>query len=111
MKVDDLERSFRLVFKQSGITDQRTFTAISKLRDQLELDLITNFDSAIDAQIDIKLWKVCHYKIIEEYRKQLKQVSGRIKAEKNSDNGELYMKLAAGFRFYKFDKKVSHRVF
>ena len=74
MKVEDLERSFRQIFKQTGIADQRTFVASTKLRDHLELDLLTNFDFAISNQIDIKLWKVCHYKVIEEYRKQLKLV-------------------------------------
>ena len=74
MQADDLERSFRQVFKQTGISDHRTLQASCMLRDQLETDLLTNFDVEHENKTDIKLWKVCHYKIIEEYRKQLKQV-------------------------------------
>lgn len=89
MKSRDLEKQYRQTLKQYGITDHKTTIIVNKLRESLLQDLLNDFNEAFDNNTEHMIWKISTYKIIEEYRKKLKQ-------ERNSQ-------LSSSFRLFLID--------
>ncbi|KAJ3258388.1 hypothetical protein HK103_003676 [Boothiomyces macroporosus] len=89
MKSRDLEKQYRQTLKQYGITDHKTTIIVNKFRESLLQDLLDDFNEAFDNNTEHLIWKISTYKIIEEYRKKLKQ-------ERNSQ-------LSSSFRLFLID--------
>jgi hypothetical protein len=84
----DAEMTFRQLFKQFGVAEEKVLAAAKRLRDQWESELLqvlcestsnrsgsqnVNLGNSC-SRIEGNLWKTAHYKIIEEYRNQIKSV-------------------------------------
>ncbi|KAJ3322719.1 hypothetical protein HDV06_002770 [Boothiomyces sp. JEL0866] len=89
MRSRDLEKQYRQTLKQFGISDHKTIIIVNKFRESLLQDLLNDFNEAYENNTEHSIWKISAYKIIEEYRKKLKQ-------EKNSQ-------LSSSFRLFLVD--------
>jgi hypothetical protein len=52
----------------------RKYGILIRYRDSLCFELLSDFTRAQSNQVEYHLWKSVHYRLIEEYRKLLKQV-------------------------------------
>ncbi|KAJ3273788.1 hypothetical protein HDV01_003915 [Terramyces sp. JEL0728] len=89
MRSRELEKQYRQTLKQYGITDNKTTIIVNKFRDSLLQDLLSEPNKAFENNTEHLIWKISTYKIIEEYRKKLKQ--------------EKTQQLSTGFRLFLID--------
>lgn len=92
----NLEKQFRLALRQHDIFDHKVQALCFKLRDALEYTLLTDFEAALVQNTEANLWKLTHYKTIEEYRKRLKLLGSKKKSEDRNE----YRILSSHFRSF-----------
>ncbi|KAJ3164124.1 hypothetical protein HDU88_005622 [Geranomyces variabilis] len=104
--IAELEKKLRYLLKRpasDGVFSEDLLQARVELRDALELQILQTSDGTAAAagkgeDLEGNLWKLAHYKIIEEFRKAEKGVYSRAKrAGQPADRNELRL-LTANFR-------------
>ncbi|KAJ3279734.1 hypothetical protein HK104_001190 [Borealophlyctis nickersoniae] len=71
----DLEKDLRQALKVKSPFEKDVANLRIKLRDAYEQIVFLDFDLALSKDVESNLWKIAHYKIIEEFRKRLKAAS------------------------------------
>ncbi|KAJ3174664.1 hypothetical protein HDU87_007036 [Geranomyces variabilis] len=106
ISIAELEKKLRYLLKRpasDGVFSEDVLQARVELRDALAVQILQNSDAVAAASgkeedLEGNLWKVAHYKIIEEFRKAEKGVYSRAKrAGQAADRNELRL-LTAHFR-------------
>lgn len=68
----DVENRFKNLLKQKGIFEPGVQSARMVLRDRYQELLLLDYEAAIEWSAEGNLWKLVHYRFIEDFRKQLK---------------------------------------
>jgi hypothetical protein len=106
MSLNEVEKLFRHSLR-NGIKDPKLKHLHLKLRQHFELELLTSYDQSLFKNTETNLWKLVHYKIIEEYRKKLKTLV-HVKDEYSKVVGEFRAFLTEALGFYlRFITKIN----
>ncbi|TPX66358.1 hypothetical protein SpCBS45565_g04507 [Spizellomyces sp. 'palustris'] len=107
----ELEKKLRqlLKVKGSGPFQEDVQTVRSRLRGELQDVIMLDYDLAATNDAEANLWKLVHYKTIEEFRKKLKEATSRARRAGRSisaeDRKELRV-LTSSFRNFLADATV-----
>ncbi|KNC99523.1 uncharacterized protein SPPG_04914 [Spizellomyces punctatus DAOM BR117] len=86
----ELEKKLRqlLKVKGSGPFQEDVQTVRSRLRGELQDVILLDYDLAATNDAEANLWKLVHYKTIEEFRKKLKEATSRARRAGRSISAE-----------------------
>jgi Telomerase activating protein Est1 len=111
----DLEDMFRNLLKQrvstlitQGMFEKNVQLQRVILRDRYQELILNDFVGAIETQAESNLWKLIHYKFIEDFRKQLKAEVSKLKhgQSKTVDDRRDWKLLSASFRAFLTDSST-----
>jgi hypothetical protein len=69
-----LEKELRNLLKKKNPLDKDLITLRETLRDNYEKIIFLDYDLATSKEVEQSLWKVAFYKVIEEFRVQIRKV-------------------------------------
>ncbi|XP_049852076.1 telomerase-binding protein EST1A-like [Schistocerca gregaria] len=90
-QIDEFEKVLSRLYEENiNIIDD---IKVIKLREQLqrlyEKAILTDIDTSVKADLATRVWKNCHYKVIEEWRAKIRQLSRIISETHMSDPGRV----------------------
>lgn len=104
-----LERRFRMLLKEPGMFSSDFQVVRRDLRTKYHALLLTTLDLAVIHGIEANLWKLLHYKIIDEFRSKLKAaIKTAAVSAKNSQTTmhHEYRTLTSSFRAFLEDSST-----
>ncbi|KAI9002389.1 hypothetical protein BC832DRAFT_593691 [Gaertneriomyces semiglobifer] len=98
-----LERDFRQSLKEKGVgpfhNDSHHLRV--RLRDELEQIILVDYETAASHDVEATLWKLVHYKLIEEFRRTIKDaITKARRSSRPTDERRETRALTANFRSF-----------
>jgi len=84
LRAQELDKELRLLLKKKSIFDKNVVTIRNNLKECYEKLIINHYEFASSKDVEQNLWKVVFYRIIEEYRKKIRNSMGA-RNDKSSD--------------------------
>ncbi|KAI8822185.1 uncharacterized protein EV422DRAFT_420329 [Fimicolochytrium jonesii] len=101
----ELERKYKQLLKRPGgsLFEDDVVEVRLELRDRLEQIILLDYDLASKTDVEGTLWKLVHYKAIEEFRRLHRDVNGRVRRSGRPEDKKELRNLTAAFRAFLFE--------
>lgn len=100
IKTQEYEKQLRVLLKKKNIFDKSVANVRNNIRDAYSELLFLDFDYACSKDVEQNLWKIVFYKVIEEYRKQIRKLTSLIQKNERPSIQEDLNKMCESFRIF-----------
>lgn len=99
-KSQELEKQLRALLKKKNVFDKAAGAIRNNIRDLYVHLLFLDFDFATSKDVEQNLWKTVYYKVIEEYRKQIRKAVSSLQKNERSTMQEEVNKMCESFKAF-----------
>jgi len=96
----ELDKELKMLLMKKSIFDKNVVTIRNNLKVCYEKLVINHYDFSASRDVEQNLWKAVFYKIIEEYRKKIRQSNGSRTEKLDSSAKDDFSKLCESFRSF-----------